>query len=40
MRHSPRLIAVLRYAVPALVGTFVGIAFEVYVWRGRGATGG
>jgi presenilin-like A22 family membrane protease len=37
MRQNPNLIAVMRYAVPALVGTMVGILFEIYVWRGRGA---
>lgn len=37
MQGSHGLIAVMRYAVPALVGTLVGILFEVYVWKGRGA---
>jgi len=37
MSRNAGLIAILRYAVPALVGTMVGILFEVYVWQGRGA---
>lgn len=37
VKGNPGLIAIMRYAVPALVGTMVGILFEVYVWKGRGA---
>jgi hypothetical protein len=31
-------VRVLRFALPAIVGTVVGIWLEANVWRGRGAT--
>lgn len=32
---SPRWVAILRYVIPALVGTLVGMWLEAYVWKGR-----
>lgn len=34
---GPAAIRILRYLVPAAVGTVAGVALEHYVWKGRGA---
>jgi hypothetical protein len=34
---TPAAIRILRYVIPAAVGTVAGVALEHWVWKGRGA---
>jgi hypothetical protein len=34
MSLDPRLVSILRYLVPAIVGTIVGMYLEARFWRG------
>jgi hypothetical protein len=34
---APGAIRILRYVIPAVVGTVAGVALEHWVWKGRGA---